>query len=79
MEIPDGTIKLIADEISTAVIDCTTEDGLDFDKLNHKIDAIWEEAREEGLNESHFLYILEYAIPENISMINFYSSMNKAA
>lgn len=79
MEIPESTIKLIADEINAAVIDCTTDDQVDFDKLNHEIDAIWEDARGEGLNESHFLYILEYAISENISMIHFYNSMNKAA
>ena len=79
MEISDITIKEIAEEISVALADSTTEEGVDFEKLNFKVDAIWEEAREEGLNESHFLYILEYTIPENISMINFYNSMNIAA
>jgi hypothetical protein len=79
MEISESTIKEIAEEISKALANSTTNDGVDFEKLNHKIDAIWEEAREEGLNESHFLYILEYTIPENISMINFYNSMNIAA
>jgi hypothetical protein len=78
MEISESTIKEIAEEISKALANSTTNDGVDFEKLNHKIDAIWEEAREEGLNESHFLYILEYTIPENISMINFYNSMNIA-
>ena len=79
MEISDAAIKLVADEINKAVAECTLEDGVDFENLNHKIDAIWENAREEGLNEAHFLYILEYIFPENIFEINFYNSMNKAA
>jgi hypothetical protein len=51
----------------------------DYIILNHKIETIWADARESGINEGVFLDILHEAIPTHVKKIRFYKFFRKAA
>ncbi len=51
----------------------------DYIKLNHRIENIWVNAQESGINEGVFLEILQKAIPSHLKKIHFYKFFRKAA
>ena len=51
----------------------------DYILLNNKIDDIWDQARDSGINEGVFLDILHDAIPKHAKKIRFYKFFRKAA
>jgi len=51
----------------------------DYIVLNNKIDDIWDQARDSGINEGVFLDILHEAIPKHAKKIRFYKFFRKAA
>ncbi len=68
-------------EVKKALKDSTPMRGTvpDFIMLNDKIDDIWENAREAGINEGVFLDILHEAIPKHAKKVRFYKFFRKAA
>lgn len=51
----------------------------DYIVLNNKIDNIWDQARDSGINEGVFLDILHEAIPKHAKKVRFYKFFRKAA
>jgi hypothetical protein len=51
----------------------------DYIMLNNKIDNIWDQARDSGINEGVFLDILHEAIPKHAKKVRFYKFFRKAA
>jgi hypothetical protein len=51
----------------------------DYIVLNNKIDDIWDQARDSGINEGVFLDILHEAIPKHAKKVRFYKFFRKAA
>lgn len=51
----------------------------DYILLNQKIENIWVNAQESGINEGVFLDILQEAIPKHVKKVRFYKFFRKAA
>jgi len=68
-------------EVKKALKESTPMRGTvpDFILLNDKIDNIWVEASEAGINEGVFLDILHEAIPKHAKKVRFYKFFRKAA
>ena len=68
-------------EIKNALKESTPlrEVNPDYVSLNHKIEDIWLDARESGINEAIFLDILKEAIPNHIKKVRFYKFFRRAA
>lgn len=68
-------------EVKKALQESTPMRGTvpDFIMLNDKIDNIWVEASQAGINEGVFLDILHEAIPKHAKKVRFYKFFRKAA
>lgn len=73
--------NLYIQEVKNALKEATPlrDPNPDYIVLNNKINNIWQNAREAGINEGVFLDILQKAIPKHLKKVHFYKFFRKAA
>jgi len=73
--------KIYIQEVKNALKESTPirDTGPDYILLNNKIENIWQEAKDSGINEGVFLDILQEAIPKHVKKVRFYKFFRKAA